>query len=223
MLARDLVLPLDPATGDPPRPRPRTAASPRAASTRPLRLETVAVAGIDRAELLRCRARGGLPPATLAEMIKLFSWDVDFQRDLQPGDRLEAVCRAPAERGRRAGAGAGELEFVGWPPRGRDVEAYRHATPDGDATSTTAGALACANGCSHPGRRRPLSSRFGMRRHPILGYTRMHQGIDFAAPTGTPILAAGAGGGRVRRPQRRLRQLCAAAAQPATTPPPTRT
>ena len=64
-----------------------------------------------------------------------------------------------------------------------------------------------------------ISSRFGMREHPILGYSALHAGVDFAAPSGTPILAAGAGKVVDGRPQRRLRPLREAAAHAATSAP----
>ena len=61
-------------------------------------------------------------------MIKLLSWDVDFQRDLQPGDRLEAVYRRQLNDAGEL-AGAGELDFVGLATGGRMIEAYRSQCP----------------------------------------------------------------------------------------------
>jgi murein DD-endopeptidase MepM/ murein hydrolase activator NlpD len=137
--------------------------------------------------------KAGLPPATLAEMIKLLSWDVDFQRDIQPGDRLEAVYRRHRNEAGEL-ADDTELQFAGLATGDRVIEAYRFAPADdhGDFFDR-AGRPLRKWLLRTPVDGARLSSSFGVRRHPILGYTRMHKGIDFAAPTGTPVLAAGAG------------------------------
>ena len=97
---------------------------------RELRSELAAVAAPIEDSFYAAGIKAGLPPATLAAMIKLLSWDVDFQRDIQPGDRLEAVYR----RQRNADgelAGDTELQFASLATGDRLLEAYRFA-PTGD-------------------------------------------------------------------------------------------
>jgi len=154
-----------------------------------------------RRETVRIRIENSLYEATLAsgEMMELFEplsrmfeYDVDFNRDIQPGDMVSAVLEKKYLNGRLAAYGdilAAELLN-----HGKSIRVVRYPSPGGgmgyyhpDGRSTRRMFLRC-----------PLpfvrvTSRYGRRRHPILGYSRQHNGTDFAAPYGTPVRATASG------------------------------
>ncbi|MEK0084444.1 peptidoglycan DD-metalloendopeptidase family protein [Benzoatithermus flavus] len=160
---------------------------------RPLQREMVRVRAAIADSVYEAARDAGLPAAIMGQMIKLLSWDVDFQRDVHPGDRFESVFeRRVNEKGEMAAAG--DLLFVGLDTQERRIEAYRYTTSDGRTSFFDRDGRALRKWLlKTPIDGARLTSTFGMRRHPVLGYTRMHKGIDFAAPPGTPILAAGDG------------------------------
>jgi len=156
------------------------------------RRDSAAAGGIDDS-LYLAATRAGVPAAVVIELIRLYSYDVDFQRDIQPGDSFEVMYDSYFDE---AGAAArtGEIQFARLTVGGRTLPLYRYELPDGridffDEKGESARKFLMKT----PVDGARLSSGFGMRRHPILGYSTMHRGVDFAAPPGTPIYAAGHG------------------------------
>lgn len=148
---------------------------------------------IDDSLFLSAR-RHGLPMPVLNELIKLFSYDVDFQREIQPGDTFEVVFDRMLDPAGRA-AKDGEIVYASMTLSGQTLRYWRYSPSDSkepeyfnDKGQSVRKAL-----LRTPIDGAKLTSSFGMRRHPILGFNAMHKGVDFGAATGTPIQAAGDG------------------------------
>ena len=155
--------------------------------------ETTVAVGEMQGSLYESAARAGATPTVTAEVVKLFAHQLDFSRDLQPGDDFSLIFdRKVTESGRTIEVG--DLLYAEIEAKGQKTRFYRFDRGDGKAQYFD------ENGKNIKGflLRTPvdgarMTSRFGLRRHPILGYQKMHQGIDFGAGSGTPILAAGDG------------------------------
>lgn len=154
-----------------------------------------------RREVIRIRIKNSLYESTIAcgeklelfePLSRIFEYDVDFNRDIQPGDSLSAILEKKYLNGKLAAYGdilAAELVN-----NGKIIRIVRYSSPSGsmsyyhpDGSSTRRQFLRC-----------PLpfirvTSRFGMRMHPVLGFSTRHNGIDFGAPYGTPVRATSAG------------------------------
>ena len=158
-------------------------------------LESSFVRGADRIDdsLFVSARRTGVPARVIMDVIRMFSWDVDFQREIRRGDRFEILFELFRDNDGRA-VKNGDILFASLALSGADLRLYRFATEDGTIDYYDAkGQSARKALMKTPVDGARLSSRFGKRRHPVLGYTLMHRGTDFAAPRGTPIMAAGDG------------------------------
>ncbi|WP_374634933.1 M23 family metallopeptidase [Ferrovibrio sp.] len=136
----------------------------------------------------------GLTPSLLSEFIKLFSFDVDFQREVQPGDSFMVYFeRHLDDQGRLAKTG--RIISAALTLSGRELRYYNYRPSDGGEEDyfNTQGQSVKKALLRTPIDGARLTSGFGRRKHPILGYSLMHKGVDFGAATGTPIQAAGEG------------------------------
>ncbi len=137
--------------------------------------------------------KAGIPAPVIAQAIHIFSWDVDFQRDIRKGDVLE-VMYEQIETPEGIKVKNGDIIYVRLDVNGHDIPVYRFKMDDGDIDYFTANGVSLRKALMQtPIDGARLSSGFGMRKHPVLGYNKMHKGVDFAAPRGTPIYAAGDG------------------------------
>jgi len=131
-----------------------------------------------------------IPKPTIDTLVRVFSNSVDFQRSVAGGDSFDAFYSDGGDDGAHA-----DLLFASITARNETFRFYRYTTPDDNAVD-----FYDENGRSvrkflirNPVPNGIFTSGFGLRFHPVLGYTRPHTGVDWTAPIGTPILSAGSG------------------------------
>ena len=126
------------------------------------------------------------------EFVQLFSFDIDFQRDIRNGNSLKILFDQYYDKYDNV-VKTGSIYFAEINLLSSSYELYRFKSQDMVEYFNADGKSATKALMKTPINGARLSSGFGMRKHPILGYNKKHQGVDFAAPTGTPIMAAGTG------------------------------
>jgi murein DD-endopeptidase MepM/ murein hydrolase activator NlpD len=137
--------------------------------------------------------RNKVPASVIEDMVRIYSYDVDFQRKVQPGDSFD-VFFAGEDEGATITEKT-EVLFASLTVGGETKKYYRFQTPDDsivdyyDETGKSAKKFLVRK----PVNNAIMRSGFGGRRHPILGYVKMHTGVDWATPYGTPIFASGNG------------------------------
>ena len=134
----------------------------------------------------------GISPNSMMNMINLYGYDVDFQRDIHSGDKFEMLVESfYDENGKKVRDGS--VLYSSLVLQNRKIDIYMHKVDNRVEYFDSKGNSVKKSLLRTPINGARVSSGFGMRRHPILGYSKMHKGVDFSASTGTPILAAGAG------------------------------
>lgn len=163
----------------------------------PLTTRIAGIAGRIDGSLYLSAKRQGAPDEVIAGLAQMFAYDVDFQREIFGGDEFEAIFEVRYDEAGKV-VGGGDILFgrLKWRGRQKEKGYYLFKTADGggkadffDENGESARRLLMKTPID--GAR--LSSGFGTRKHPILGYQKAHKGVDFAAARGTPIMAAGDG------------------------------
>ena len=135
----------------------------------------------------------GAPDKVIVQFSQIYAHSVDFQRDIRSGDSFEMLFEVYKDH-RGKTVKAGDLIYTSFSPRGKTSTYYLYTKSNGkEGYYDVKGKGAKRMLMRTPVRSSRISSRFGKRKHPILGYVKSHSGVDFAAARGTPIMAAGTG------------------------------
>lgn len=143
--------------------------------------------------LFQAGLSAGVPASRMIRLIHLFSFQVDFQRDIKKGDKFEILYRIHKDHNGRV-VRHGAVIYAALVIKGQKIPVYRYIGEDGEPVYLNESGESNRRALMRtPIDGARLTSGFGFRRHPILGYSKLHTGVDFGAPRGTPIYAAGDG------------------------------
>jgi murein DD-endopeptidase MepM/ murein hydrolase activator NlpD len=137
--------------------------------------------------------QSGLENSIVANFARLYGFEIDFQRDLKKNDTIKILYERYLDDD-GISQRTGSILYSEIKNKEKNIILYRYEYPNGVAAYFTPDGKSIERSLMRtPINGAKLSSRYGFRIHPILGYNRMHQGTDFVAPTGTPIMASGSG------------------------------
>ncbi|MDD2325656.1 MAG: peptidoglycan DD-metalloendopeptidase family protein [Alphaproteobacteria bacterium] len=159
----------------------------------PIERQRVASRGEIKGSLYAAGERAGVPRGIMAALVRAYSHEVDFQRDIHAGDKFEVLYDQPTARD-GSPIGQGVIIYAALIINDAPKPLYRVTFGDGVVDYfDEKGQSVKRSLLRTPVEGARMTSGFGMRMHPLLGYSKMHKGVDFGAPSGTPIFAAGSG------------------------------
>ncbi len=161
---------------------------------RPLQQEIVQSGNVIDFSLYKAASEVSIPPSTLDQFVRVMGFSVDFQRQIRPNDQFELIYEKTRDALTGDELSSGDLVYAGIILSGKKIEFFRHKMANGKlGWFDRNGKSAVRTLMRTPVNGARISSRFGVRKHPVTGFNAMHRGLDFAVPRGTPILAAGSG------------------------------
>ena len=154
--------------------------------------EEVVVKNMIKNNLYTSAIEKKIEPNIIVEFARIFGFEVDFQRDIRKGDWFEIYYEKFKDDNNKV-RDTGKIIYASMYVNGEELNLYNFNYKNDEEYYDIKGKSITKSLMKTPINGARLSSSFGMRKHPILGYNKMHRGTDFAAPSGTPIMASGSG------------------------------